>query len=87
MIFCYQDQQEHGRSSHPGYGETVLVAWREMIPIALFSRAVDEDSLSALAAALESTRVDPAEKQPEEPGKPEFLTLKKLKELKDFVGP
>ena len=58
-----------------------------LIPIALFSRAVDEDSLSALAAALESTRVDPAEKQPEEPGKPEFLTLKKLKELKDFVGP
>ena len=58
-----------------------------MIPLALFAQDVDEDSRSALAAALESTRVDPAQRQPEEPGKPEFPTLKKSKELKDFVGP
>ena len=58
-----------------------------MIPLALFSRDVDEDSLSALAAALESSRVDPAMKQPQEPGKPEFPILKKTKMLKDFFGP
>ena len=58
-----------------------------MIPLALFSRSADEDSLSALAAALESSRVSAEERQPAEPGKPDFPVLKKTKVLKDFVGP
>ena len=36
---------------------------------------------------LESSWVDPAMKQPQEPGKPEFPILKKTKMLKDFFGP
>ena len=58
-----------------------------MIPLALFSRDVDKDSLSALAAGLKASRVDPAMKQPQEPRKPEFPILKKTKMPKDFVGP
>ena len=46
-----------------------------------------EMSTKTLAAGLESSWVDPAMKQPQEPGKPEFPILKKTKMLKDFFGP
>ena len=55
-----------------------------MIPLALFSRAADEDSLSGLAAAMLVAREEEAQL---EPGKPVFPELRKGMALKDFVGP
>ena len=57
-----------------------------LIPLALFSREADDDTLAALAAAItvEMGREDPAAV---EPGKPDFLTLKKTTKLHHLVGP
>ena len=56
-----------------------------MVPLALFSRSADEDTLAALAAAMMAAMPD-EDTPPVEPGKPSFPVLKKEMQLKDFVG-
>ena len=57
-----------------------------LIPLALFSREADDDTLAALAAAI-TVEMGREDRAAVEPGKPDFPTLKKTTKLHHLVGP
>ena len=57
-----------------------------LIPLALFSREADDDTLSALAKAMVVEKERP-DRSAVEPGKPDFPLMRKEMDLEDYVGP